>query len=131
MEYRPDVNTVEKAMLRRAAIAGRPINGSLELLPLCNMNCDMCYIRLSRSEMEKKGRLRTADEWIRLGDQMTRSGVLFLLLTGGEPLLFPDFKRLYLELRQRGMILTINTNGRLLMRNGQTFLESISRDGLM
>ena len=114
MEYRPDVNTVEKAMLRRAAIAGRPINGSLELLPLCNMNCDMCYIRLSRSEMEKKGRLRTADEWIRLGDQMTRSGVLFLLLTGGEPLLFPDFKRLYLELRQRGMILTINTNGTLV-----------------
>ena len=114
MEYRPDVNTVEKAMLRRAAIAGRPINGSLELLPLCNMNCDMCYIRLSRSEMEKKGRLRTADEWIRLVDQMTRSGVLFLLLTGGEPLLFPDFKRLYLELRQRGMILTINTNGTLV-----------------
>ena len=114
MEYRPYVNTVEKAMLRRAAIAGRPINGSLELLPLCNMNCDMCYIRLSRSEMEKKGRLRTADEWIRLGDQMTRSGVLFLLLTGGEPLLFPDFKRLYLELRQRGMILTINTNGTLV-----------------
>ena len=45
---------------------------------------------------------------------MAQSGVLFLLLTGGEPLMFPDFRRLYLELRQRGMILTVNTNGTLL-----------------
>lgn len=43
-----------------------------------------------------------------------KAGTLFLLLTGGEPLLFPDFKTLYLELRNMGMILTINTNGTLL-----------------
>ena len=77
-----ETNTVEKMMLRRAASAQRPINGSLELLPLCNMRCDMCYVRLSRSETEKKGGLRTADEWIRLGREMQTAGVLFLLLTG-------------------------------------------------
>ena len=114
MDYMPEVNTVEKVMLTRAAAVQRPINGSLELLPLCNMNCDMCYIRLSRTEMEQIGRLHTADEWIRLGEEMAQAGVLFLLLTGGEPLMFPDFRRLYLELRQRGMILTVNTNGTLL-----------------
>ena len=37
-----------------------------------------------------------------------------MLLTGGEPFLYPDFKRLYLGLRQMGMILTINTNGTLI-----------------
>ena len=109
-----ETNTMEKMLLRRAADAQQPINGSLELLPLCNMNCDMCYIRLSRSEMERHGRLRTADEWIRLGREMQKAGVLFLLLTGGEPLMFPDFKRLYTALEQMGMILTINTNGTLL-----------------
>jgi radical SAM protein with 4Fe4S-binding SPASM domain len=109
-----ETSTMEKMLLRRAASAQQPINGSLELLPLCNMNCDMCYIRLSRSEMEKKGRLRTADEWIRLGREMQRAGVLFLLLTGGEPLMFQEFKRLYTELEKLGMILTINTNGTLL-----------------
>ena len=36
-----ETNTMEKRMLRRASAAQRPINGSLELLPLCNMNCDM------------------------------------------------------------------------------------------
>ena len=45
-----DINTMEKMMLRRAASMQRPINGSLELLPLCNMRCDMCYVRLDRSE---------------------------------------------------------------------------------
>ena len=122
MAYMPEVNTVEKVMLTRAAAAQRPINGSLELLPLCNMNCDMCYIRLSRAEMEKIGRLYTADEWIRLGEEMAQSGVLFLLLTGGEPLMFPDFRRLYLELRQRGMILTVNTNGTLLDEEWAEFI---------
>lgn len=109
-----ETNTIEKAMLRRASAAQRPITGTLELLPICNMNCDMCYIRLSRTEMEKKGRMRTADEWISMGEEMERAGVLFLLLTGGEPLLFPDFRRLYLSLKERGMILTVNTNGTLI-----------------
>lgn len=119
-----ETNTVEKMMLRRAASAQRPINGNLELLPLCNMRCDMCYVRLSRSETEKKGGLHTADEWIRLGREMQTAGVLFLLLTGGEPLLFPEFRRLYTELKRMGMILTINTNGTLLNEEWADFFGS-------
>lgn len=109
-----ETNTMEKMLLQRAASAQQSINGSLELLPLCNMNCDMCYVRLSYAETEMKGGLHTADEWINLGREMQKAGALFLLLTGGEPLLFPDFKRLYLELKQMGIVLTINTNGTLL-----------------
>ena len=106
--------SVERSMIKRAKEKKVPINGSLELLPLCNMNCDMCYVRLSREETESLGGLHTAEEWIALGQQMKQAGVLFLLLTGGEPLLLPDFKRLYLELRKMGFILTINTNGTLI-----------------
>ena len=105
---------MEHTLIKRAKERKTPINGSLELLPLCNMNCDMCYVRLSREEMERQGRLRTADEWLEIGRQMKEAGVLFLLLTGGEPLLFPDFKRMYLEMRGMGFILTINTNGTLI-----------------
>lgn len=57
-------SSVERALINRAKEKKVPINGSLELLPLCNMNCDMCYVRLSREEMERKGRLCTADERI-------------------------------------------------------------------
>lgn len=107
-------DTLEKYLIGNAMTQGIPITGSIELLPLCNMNCDMCYVRLSRSEMEQQGRLRTPEEWLEVGRQMQESGVLFLLLTGGEPLIYPGFKEVYLGLKEMGMILTINTNGTLL-----------------
>ena len=114
MELLEGTTTVERMLLDQAKRTRTPANGSIELLPLCNMNCDMCYVRLSREEMEKQGRLRTADEWLEIARQMKEAGVLFLLLTGGEPFLYPEFRRLYLELRKMGMIITINTNGTLI-----------------
>ena len=109
-----NTTTMEKMILRRAAGMQRPVSGTLELLPLCNMNCDMCYIRMDRREMEKRGTMHTADEWISLCEDMKEEGILFLLLTGGEPLLFPDFRKLYTALKKMGMVLTVNTNGTLL-----------------
>ena len=114
MEQLEGATTVERMILDQAKRTRTPANGSIELLPLCNMNCDMCYVRLSREEMERQGRLRTADEWLEIGRQMKDAGVLFLLLTGGEPFLYPDFRKLYLGFRDMGMILTINTNGTLI-----------------
>lgn len=114
MEEMRDATTLEKQMMARAAALGRPINGSLELTPLCTMDCGMCYVRLSREEMAQRGSLRTAEEYIALSQEMARAGVLFLLLTGGEPLLFPDFQKLYTELKGMGFVLTVNTNGTLL-----------------
>ncbi len=109
-----DFKTLERGLMTKAAQNRKPINGSLELLPLCNLNCDMCYVRLTKSEMESQGRLRTGEEWINLATEMLESGTLFMLLTGGEPLLHPDFKEIYLALKKMGMILTINTNATLI-----------------
>lgn len=104
----------ELALFRMAGEKRIPLNGSIEVTPLCTMDCDMCFVRLSREEMEARGRLRTAAEWLSIAEEMKQAGVLFMLLTGGEPLLYPDFKELYLGLRRLGFILTINTNGTLL-----------------
>lgn len=114
MEAMEAESSLERALIARARETKTPINGSIELLPLCNMNCGMCYVRLSREEMERQGRLRSAEEWLALARQMEQAGVLFLLLTGGEPLLYPEFKALYPALKRLGMILTINTNGTLI-----------------
>lgn len=122
MELLEGATTVERMLLEQAKQTHTPANGSIELLPLCNMNCDMCYVRMSKEEMEAKGRLRTADEWLEIGGQMKDAGVLFLLLTGGEPFLYPDFRRLYLGLREMGMIITINTNGTLIDEELAAFL---------
>ena len=59
MNYMDDASTFERSFLQKARQQHIPITGALELLPLCNMNCDMCYVRLSRSEMECQGQLRT------------------------------------------------------------------------
>lgn len=114
MNILEDVNSSEAMLFRKAEAELIPIYGIIEVSPLCNMNCDMCFVRLSHEEMESQGRLRTAEEWLQIAEQMKKAGVLFLLLTGGEPLLYPGFKELYLGLRKLGMILTINTNGAVL-----------------
>ena len=114
MEALDRATSSERMLMMKAQQKGVPINGSMELLPLCNLNCNMCYVRLTRAEMEKQGRMRTGAEWLELGRQMAKAGTLFLLLTGGEPLLHPDFKEIYLGLRKMGLILTINTNGTLI-----------------
>ncbi len=91
-----------------------PVNGAIELLPLCNMNCQMCYVRLDKQDVDNNGGLRTYEEWIKIAEEMKEAGVLVLLLTGGEPLLYPRFKELYVTLRKMGFIVSINSNGTLM-----------------
>ena len=114
MDITSDATSLEKALFLKASNAERPIYGNLELLPLCNMNCDMCFVRLSPEEMKQQGRLRTLEEWKQVVLEIAQEGVLFLQLTGGEPLLYPDFKELYSFIRSQGIIVTINTNGTLI-----------------
>lgn len=121
MEHMEDATAAERALIDCAGAQRIPINGSIELLPLCNMNCDMCYVRLSREEMERQGRLRTAEEWLDVARQMKDAGTLFLLLTGGEPLIYPEFRQLYLALRELGFLITINTNCTLIDEDWAVF----------
>lgn len=114
MDALDSVLKIEERLVTKATIANIPIGGTFELLPLCNMNCDMCFIRLSHDEMNNIGRLKTADEWLEIARQMRNAGTLFVLLTGGEPFLYPEFKKLYRGLKELGMIITINTNGTLI-----------------
>ena len=111
MNYMDDASTFERSLLQKARQKHIPVTGALELLPLCNMNCDMCYVRLSRSEMERQGRLRTVEEWVRLAEQMQKAGTVFLLLTGGEPLLQPDAADFLWKVRELGFAVKLDTNG--------------------
>lgn len=109
--FKPNLRTglYLKAMKDRA-----PIHGSFELTPRCNLNCKMCYIRMSEKEMCSAGREWTANQWIDFGKVCRDKGMLFLLLTGGEPFFRKDFKEIYTELNKMGFIITINSNGILI-----------------
>ena len=91
-----------------------PVSCTFELLPICNMQCRMCYIQKNREQMEREGKMLSCDEWLEIAEDLKESGILFLSLTGGEPLLFPEFERLYLSLAEMGFVLTMNTNGTLI-----------------
>ena len=114
MESLQDINPVERALVNKATANRTPINATIELTPTCNFRCDMCYIRMEKSQAEKRGGLRSIEEWLHIADQLQEIGTLFILLTGGEPLLYPDFKELYIRLKEKGFILTINTNATLI-----------------
>lgn len=107
-------NLLEHHLYTRAAQKRIPISGTFELLPVCNLDCKMCYVKKSMSEVRQLGGLRTADEWIALGRRAVDAGMLFLLLTGGEPFLYPEFRRLYTALHSMGLAIDINSNGTLI-----------------
>lgn len=108
------VNSFEKFLCNKAFNSETPICGTFELLPICNMDCKMCYIRMSPNEMHQQGTPLSVNDWLRIGKEAATSGCMFLLLTGGEPLLYPDFLKLYEGLRYLGIIIALNTNGTLI-----------------
>lgn len=91
-----------------------PFSGIFELTPQCNMNCKMCYIRMSEEEMKNVGIELPVEEWIRIAREAVEQGMGMLLLTGGEAILYKDFTKLYLELRKLGVFISINTNATML-----------------
>lgn len=114
MELYEIESTAEKVLQQRADENFVPLGGTIELLPLCNMDCKMCYVRKTKAEMDREGRMLSCDQWLDIARQAIDEGLLFLLLTGGEPLIYPEFKRLYSTLAQKGVVLTVNTNGTLI-----------------
>lgn len=98
----------------KAARLGIPLNGTFELTPLCNMNCRMCYVRMDREEQEAVRPLPTAQEWLALGEEAKDRGMTYLLLTGGEPFMRPDFRQIMQGLHRMGFVLSINTNGTMI-----------------
>lgn len=105
---------IKKYVFQKAAINHIPVSGTFELTPRCNLSCEMCYIRMSAEEQASCGAELTADEWLSLGEEVVNAGMVYLLLTGGEPLLRSDFEQIYSGLAEMGILLTLNTNGTLI-----------------
>ena len=102
-------------MFSKASGKRIPISGTFELSPVCNFSCRMCYVRKTPAEIEEHDRpMMTADRWLSIAAEARNAGMLYLLLTGGEPFLWPDFWSLYEELIRMGFLISINTNGSLI-----------------
>ncbi|MCX7002960.1 MAG: radical SAM protein [bacterium] len=98
----------------RAAARRQPLNGSFELTARCNLACRMCYISESGGDAAARAEELTAPAWLALARAAVDEGMLFLLLTGGEVFLRPDFFEIYPLLTRMGLILTLFSNGTLI-----------------
>lgn len=98
----------------KAAKERIPLTAAFELLPICNLSCKMCYVRKSMEEVREKGGLIGGRQWLQWADEAKELGLLFPLLTGGEPFLHPDFEEIYSKMADMGMQNSINTNGTMI-----------------
>ena len=117
-------NEFEKYLRQKSAQALTPFSGGLELLPDCNMNCRFCYVHQNNNRRVEKGEILSAEEWIGIINQAYDMGLYSLLVTGGEPLLYPEFKKLFAWMSEKGLILTLNTNGTLFDESWIDFFKN-------
>jgi radical SAM protein with 4Fe4S-binding SPASM domain len=101
----------------KAVREGIPVSGTFELTQRCNFNCKMCYVH----DCTQKTDPLSTEDWLNIAQQAKDAGTLFLLLTGGEPLLRDDFEEIYTVLVKMGFLVSINTNGSLLEEYSELF----------
>ena len=101
---------------------GIPFTGTFELTPLCNLDCKMCYVHLTREQMGE-AKLLEPEAWKKLMAQAIDAGMRKARLTGGECLTYPGFEELYLYLQSRGVEVMVLTNGVLLDEERVAFFQ--------
>ena len=112
-----------KEVWEKAFTDAIPISGTFELTPRCNFNCRMCYVHLRPEQIPKLGREMSAADWIRTAEEAKEAGTAWLCVTGGEPLVHPEFRTIWRELTQMGFFITLQTNASLIDDDMAEFLE--------
>jgi radical SAM protein with 4Fe4S-binding SPASM domain len=102
-----------------------PIGGSLELTQRCNNKCVHCYNNLAAGDQKAREKELSLDEHCRIIDEIAGFGCLWLLLTGGEIFLRKDFLDIYTYAKQKGLLITLFTNGTLITPDIADYLEQL------
>ncbi len=105
----PSLPLWEKLGKKRSAV-----NFDFETTSRCNLNCRHCYINVPAGDTAAKKREISLAQIDRIGAEAASLGVVWCLITGGEPLLRKDFSRAYMALKRRGLLLSVYTNATLV-----------------
>jgi radical SAM protein with 4Fe4S-binding SPASM domain len=103
-----------------------PRSISFTITNTCNLRCWMCgqwseegYIKNDTTKLRHQMELA---DWLRLVDELAEHDIQSVLLRGGEPFLFPGIIELIQHLNDRGISVSIDTNGTML----ESFAEQIA-----
>ncbi len=88
-----------------------PVGVKLELTYHCNLRCGFCYTDSPRHTAEQTPEMGK-DEWLRIADECLELGAVEAVITGGEPLLYPEVTLPVIDrLAAGGVGVTLNSNG--------------------
>jgi MoaA/NifB/PqqE/SkfB family radical SAM enzyme len=90
-----------------------PLDGQLDLTYRCNNACRHCWLWLAADAPLEQEEL-SLDEIRRVVDEARRMGCQAWALSGGEPLLRPDFAEILDYITRKSVYYKLNTNGTLI-----------------
>jgi len=92
----------------------------------CNFSCVHCSVR--RFQGKKRGRVFTISDVKELSRQVDEMGLAQIVITGGEPLIFPDFDDVVKAIDPQKFWIVSDTNGWLLNEEKANHLKNIGVD---
>ena len=116
-----------------------PKFASFTVTNACNLRCKMCgqwseegYMHRENNNPRQQMKL---EAWKRLVDELVENNIKSVLIRGGEPFLYPSIAQLLQYLIQKGMFVSIDTNGTFLDKYAELLVKlkkvhiTISVDG--
>lgn len=106
-----------------------PLQLDLKITNRCNLRCAMCAqwgekgYNLGKSAEELRAGECTAEDYARLAKEISAWKPI-IYIWGGEPLLYPDIRRVVEELKARGLFVSMVTNGTTLAENADWIVAS-------
>ena len=97
-----------------------PLACSMDWTRRCNLACRHCYIRHAGTDPDEM----TTSQLKHALAELAEAGTLFIVVTGGEPLLRSDFQELYRYARSLGLIPILFTNATLITPDLAAFLAA-------
>ena len=90
-----------------------PLKASIDLTYRCNNRCRHCWL-WTADTADERARELTVDEWRDVVDQARALGTHEWSISGGEPMLRPDFAEIFDYVTDRATAYSLNTNGTLI-----------------
>jgi MoaA/NifB/PqqE/SkfB family radical SAM enzyme len=90
-----------------------PLEGDIDLTYRCNLNCRHCWLRIPQTSPERENEL-ALEEIKTIVDDAREMGCGHWYISGGEPMLRPDFAEIFDYITRKSVSYSINTNGTLI-----------------
>jgi len=90
-----------------------PLSGSMDITYGCNNNCRHCWVNIPAGSPERQKELGL-DEIREIVDEARKMGCRKWYISGGEPMLRPDFAEIFDTITYRSAHYSLNTNGTLI-----------------